>query len=331
MKRNAVALRFLGVCCVVLCLITGRAAAAEPAGPAGQALTQEVKGGVLAGTLMLPAATGKMPVALIIAGSGPTDRDGNSTVPGFRSDSLKLLAAALAQQGIASLRYDKRGIGASRAAMPSESALRFDDYVDDAARWLATLKADPRFSNVVVIGHSEGALIGMLAAANAGADGFVSLAGIADGFAVVLRKQLAGKMAPAQLAESERILTALEHGATVADVPPGLAMLFRPSVQPYLISVMKYAPAERFATLRIPALIVQGETDVQVGVDQAVKLKAAKPDALLVTIPGMNHALKAATSDIAQQKAAYGDPALPLHPQLAPAIVGFVRSLKQAN
>jgi alpha-beta hydrolase superfamily lysophospholipase len=324
MKHNAALPRYLGLCCLFLCLLAGRAHAADPG---EQALTLDTHGVSLAGTLLVPPAPGKLPVALIIAGSGPTDRDGNSALPGLHNDSLKLLAEALAGQGIASLRYDKRGVKASRAAMASEAALRFDDYVDDAAAWIAKLKADPRFSQVVVIGHSEGSLIGMLAAPRAHADALVSVAGIADGLGVVLRRQLVGKLPPGLAADSERILAALEHGQTVPDVPPALAVLYRPSVQPYLVSILKYAPAERFAALRMPALIVQGTSDTQVSVDQAEKLKAAKPDAVLAIIPDMNHTLKQATLDPQQQKAAYGDASLPLHPQLVPAIAGFIHGL----
>jgi alpha-beta hydrolase superfamily lysophospholipase len=316
--------RFLGLCCVFGILLAGHAGAADSS---EQALTQESKSATLSGTLLVPAASGKVPVALIIAGSGPTNRDGNSSIPGFHNDSLKLLAEALARQGIASLRYDKRGIGASRVAVMSESAQRFDDLVDDAEAWIARLKADPRFSQVVVIGHSEGSLIGILAAPRAGASALVSVAGIADGANTVLRRQLVGKLPPDLAAQAERIMVSLEHGQAVADVPPALAMLFRPSVQPYWISMLKYAPAERFAALRMPALIVQGTSDTQVTVDQAEKLKAAKPDGLLVIIPDMSHTLKQATLDPLQQKAAYGDSSLPLHPQLAPAIVDFVRGL----
>lgn len=319
-----VAARCLGLCFLFLFLLAGRAGAAE-AGEQALALTTPT--GTIAGTLDLPAASGKLPVALIIAGSGPTDRDGNSPLLAGHNDSLKMLADALARQGIASVRYDKRGIGASRAAMSSESALRFEDLVGDAEAWIARLRADPRFSRVVVIGHSEGSLIGMLAAAHAGADGFVSLAGIADGLGVVLRRQLAGKLPPALASDNERILASLEHGQTAPDVPPVLLAFYRPSVQPYLISVFKYAPAERIAALHVPTLIVQGTTDIQVGVDQARALEAAKPDATLVIVPGMNHVLKAVSDDPAKQKASYGDPSLPLHPQLAPAIVGFIRGL----
>jgi len=268
-----------------------------------------------------------MPVVLIIAGSGPTDRDGNN--PAMRNDSLRMVATALADAGFAAVRYDKRGIGASFAVAPDESALRFDAYVDDAAAWIAQLKADARFTRVVVLGHSEGALIGMPAARRAGADAYISVAGIADGIGAILRRQLAGKLTPGLAAANERILASLEVGATVPEVPGPLVGLYRPSVQPYLISAMRYRPAEEMAALpiRMPVLIVQGTTDIQVGVDQAQRLKAARPDATLAILPGMNHVLKAVAADPVRQLASYNDPALPLAPQLADTIIGFLRGL----
>src|SRR6476469_1360645 len=117
--------------------------------------------GDLFGTLMLPANFSKGPVALIIAGSGPTDRNGNNPV--MKNESLRMLAQGLATHAIASLRYDKRGIAESKAAMKGEANLRFEDYIKDAQDWIDLLKKDKRFTKVVVIGHSEGSLIGMVA------------------------------------------------------------------------------------------------------------------------------------------------------------------------
>ncbi|MGJ7916062.1 alpha/beta hydrolase [Massilia sp. LXY-6] len=310
----------------MLTLMLGAAAQAADA-PAGERpIALETPGGAVHGTLRLPAGAEKMPVVLIVAGSGPTDRDGNSAMIPGRNDSLKLLAEALAQAGFASVRYDKRGIAASRAAAPEEAQLRFDTYVEDAAAWIATLKADPRFTSVAVIGHSEGALIGMLAAQRAGAAAYVSLAGAAEGPAAVLRKQFAGKLPPPLAADNERILGALEQGRTVAEVPPALAALYRPSMQPYLISWMKYVPTEQIARLRMPVLIVQGSTDIQVDAAQARALKAARPDAALVLIPDMNHVLKEVPLDSQHPLASYGDPSLPLHPQLAGSVTAFLRT-----
>jgi pimeloyl-ACP methyl ester carboxylesterase len=305
------------------------AAAQALAAPASeQPVTLETAGGAVHGTLRLPAAEGKVPVVLIVAGSGPTDRDGNSAMIPGHNDSLKMLADALAQAGFASLRYDKRGIGASRAGAPDESQLRFDTYVEDGAAWITKLKADPRFGSVAVIGHSEGALIGMLAAERAGASAYVSLAGVADGPGTILRTQLAGKLPPPLASDNERILASLEQGKLVADVPPALMAFYRPSIQPYMISWMKYAPAKHIAALRMPVLIVQGTTDIQVGVGQAQALKAARPDAQLVIVDGMNHVLKAVAADAANPVASYGDPSLPLHPQLVPAVVGFLKTAR---
>jgi alpha-beta hydrolase superfamily lysophospholipase len=317
--------RFFKLWTVLAILLAAPVSQAAPAPAGDQPVTLETASGGVHGSLRLAANEGKTPVVLIVAGSGPTDRDGNSAMLPGRNDSLNMLAEALAQAGFASLRYDKRGIAASKAAGPEEAQLRFDTYVEDAAAWIAKLKADPRFSSVAVIGHSEGALIGMLAAERAGASAYVSLAGVADAPGAVLRTQLAGKLPPPLAADNERILASLEQGKPAAEVPPALMALYRPSVQPYLISWMQYVPARRIAALRMPVLIVQGTTDIQVGVGQAQALKAAKPDAQLVLIDGMNHVLKAVPADPQRQMASYGDASLPLHPQLAPAIVGFLR------
>lgn len=299
-----------------------------PAWAAAQAahdadIVLDTPAGKLAGSLLLPAAQGRVPVALIIAGSGPTDRDGNSAMLPGRNDSLRMLAQALAAAGIASVRYDKRGIGASAAAMQSESALRFETYIDDAAAWIARLKADPRFSRVAVIGHSEGALIGMVAVKQAGANAFVSVAGPGAPLQSVLRRQLAGQLPAALNEENERILGRLELGELAGEVPPMLAALYRPSVQPYLVSQFRYLPAERIAALAIPVLIVQGTTDTQVGVDDARALKAASAQARLEIVDGMNHVLKLVPAGAAQLPS-YGDPTLPLAPALVAAITSFL-------
>jgi pimeloyl-ACP methyl ester carboxylesterase len=310
-------------------LLMAMAAHVLAAPAAEQPIALETAGGAIHGTLRLADkgdAAGKAPVVLLVAGSGPTDRDGNSAMLPGHNDSLKMLAEALAHDGFASVRYDKRGIGASKAAAPPESQMRFDMYVDDAAAWIAQLKADPRFASVAVIGHSEGALIGMLAAERAGGSAYVSLAGVAEGPGAVLRKQLAGKLPPPLASDNERILASLEQGRTAAAVPPALMTLYRPDIQPYIISWMRHVPTEHIAALRMPVLIVQGTTDIQVGVEQAQALKAARRDAVLAIVPGMNHVLKAVPADAPNPVASYSDPALPLHPQLMPAIAGFLKT-----
>jgi pimeloyl-ACP methyl ester carboxylesterase len=158
-----------------------------------------------------------MPIVLIIAGSGPTDRDGNSGALPGKNNAYRMLANALAADGIASLRYDKRGIGESRTAGIREANLRFDMYVDDAVAWVSQLHGDTRFSRVIIAGHSEGSLIGMVAANKAHADAFVSVAGVAHRSSEVLRDQLRPQIGamPELWQGSETILTALEAGTVV--------------------------------------------------------------------------------------------------------------------
>ncbi|MCM2331557.1 MAG: alpha/beta hydrolase [Pseudomonas sagittaria] len=281
-----------------------------------------VPGGILHGSLMLPATTQPAPVVLIIAGSGPTDRDGNNPAGG-NNDSLRRLALGLAERGIASLRYDKRGVAASRAAAPREEQLSVEAYVADAVAWGQLLKADPRFSQLILLGHSEGALIATLAAVDAGADALVSLAGIAHPLGTVLRDQLQGRLPPALAAQTEAILDELEQGRTVAEVSPKLQVLLRPSVQPYLISLLRQRPAEAFARVPIPALIIQGSHDVQVDLEEALLLQQAKPEAQLLIIEGMNHMLRIVPAD-APPLASYNDPQLPLAVELLDGLARFI-------
>jgi len=279
------------------------------------------------GTLMVPLPLGCAPAALIIAGSGPTDRDGNSKLLPGANNSLKLLAQALAEAGIASVRYDKRGVGASARAGANEAQLRFESYAGDAAAWIRQLKHEGRYASVTVIGHSEGSLIGMLAAREAGADGFISLSGPAERASVLLRRQLDPKLPPELARANDKILTALERGRRPGKLPPQLQAIYRPGVQPYMASWFRYVPAQEFARLTMPLLVVQGSTDIQVDTQQAALLKKANPAARLLVVDGMNHVLKLVPPDPVRQIASYSNPALPLAPELAGAVTEFIHAL----
>lgn len=284
-------------------------------------ITLATKTGNIFGTLTLPATTGRVPVVVIIAGSGPTDRDGNSPLLPGKGNTQKLLASALAARGIASVRYDKRGIAASRLAMSSESDIRFENYIDDAAAWVAMLRSDQRFSHIAIAGHSEGSLIGMVAARTAAADGFVSLEGAGRPAAMILREQLR-KLPPATYAQADAIVASLQAGKTVSDLPPELAALFHASLQPYLISWFRYDPTTEIAKLHIPVAIVQGTADVQVTMTDANALAGANPRAKLVVVPGMNHVLKHAPDTSSQTAilSGYTDPTLPVEPAVIDTI-----------
>jgi pimeloyl-ACP methyl ester carboxylesterase len=288
-------------------------------------------GGTLEGTLIYPTSPAPWPVVLLVSGSGPTDRDGNTAgLPG-PNNSLRMLAEALAGRGIASVRYDKRGIAASRAAGSSEADLRFDTFADDAAAWIRQLRGDARFTTITLVGHSEGSLLGMLAVRRGEADGFVSIAGAGRPAATVLHEQIAAR-APAEItAASDRILEQLKAGKTADSVPPNMGALFRPSVQPYLISWFRYDPAAQVRALRVPVLIAQGTTDLQVSVEDARLLAAAKPDATLVIVDGMNHVLKIVPADLATQVRSYSDPSLPIAAELVDAIARFVKTARRSS
>ena len=288
-------------------------------------VTLQTMKGALYGTLLMPAnVTAKVPAAVIISGSGPTDRDGNSAMLHGKNDSLKMLAEALARRGIASLRYDKRGIAASRASAASEADLRFETYIEDAIAWGNKLRGDERFSSVAYVGHSEGSLIAIIAAQRLPAGRLVSISGTARPAGDLILSQLKTRLSPDQFVVASKIIGTLTFGRTVTDVPMEFASLFRPSVQPYLISWFRYDPSAEIRRLKIPILVVQGTTDIQVMPDEARRLAAANPNASLVMVEGMNHVLKDVTSDDAAQLKSYADPALAIDAKLVDAIAGFL-------
>jgi pimeloyl-ACP methyl ester carboxylesterase len=285
-------------------------------------------GGEIFGTLTVPETEKRTPLVIIIAGSGPTDRDCNSPL-GVKSNAYKMLAEGLAKNSISSLRFDKRGIAKSAAAMTGESNLRFDTYINDVVDWVAYLKQDKRFSDIIILGHSEGSLIGMVASRKADVSKYISVAGLSRTADEIIKEQLKSQNLSQQLIdESDNILDSLKAGRTVSKVNLMLLSLYRPSVQPYMISWLKYNPSEEIKKLTIPVLIVQGTTDIQVPVDEARLLSSAKPDARLLIIENMNHILKEADTDRQKNLATYSNPELPLKPELLQGIVDFIKAKK---
>lgn len=281
----------------------------------------------LSGTFTHPAqASSRGPAALIIAGSGATPRDGNQ-------DTYKLIAAGLGAAGIRSLRYDKRGVGKSRPVVTREDDLVIQTFADDVVLAAASLAKRGDVSSVVLIGHSEGALLVTLAAAKFPAAGIVLLAGSGRRLDVILREQLASlPLPPAQeplRAQAYGFVDKLVRGERIDTVPPEPAALFRSSVQPFLISTFELDPAAEFAKLKIPALVIWGESDIQVKRGDFDALTAARPDAKALALSLANHAFKAApadTADRAAQLKSY-DKAAPLVPSLVPELVAFIGSL----
>ncbi len=288
-----------------------------------KAVSLETASGILYGTLTLPEhANETTPISLIISGSGPTDRDGNN--PLMTNNSLKMLAHRLAENGIASVRYDKRGVSESSTAMTGEEELRFEDYIRDAVQWAAKIRQEYALGPLSVIGHSEGSLIGMQTAMEADATKFISISGPAQSGDQILRQQLSDQPEAIKV-PSYQILDSLSDGNTVANVPPLLSALFRPSVQPYLISWFSYEPQKIISSLDMPVLIIQGTTDFQVSIAQGQMLAKGASRAQLMIIEGMNHILKKAPAQKTVNAKTYNQPNLPLAEEAVAGIVNFIK------
>ena len=285
--------------------------------------TLKTSNGDIYGTLSIPKGDKKVPVVLVVAGSGPTDRDGNSHL-GVNADTYKMIADSLLKAGIACLRYDKRGVGESAPAMKKEEDLKFDDYINDAIGFIKMLKADTRFSKVFVLGHSEGSLVGMVAASKEKVDGYISLAGAGERTDKVLKKQFYAQSK--ELGNKAALkFDSLLKGMLVSDADTALSGLFHSSVQPYLISWFRYDPQVEIKKVTEPVLIIHGTTDIQVGKENAEMLKKANPKATLKFITGMNHVLKQAPEERQGNIETYSKPSLPLCAGLSSTIVKFVK------
>lgn len=305
----------------ILLFAMGLASAAARAEVASQQVNfKSNDGAVLAGTLTLPAGTtAKVPALVLLQGSGPTDRDGNQP-PAIRTDLLRQIADGLAQKGIATLRYDKRGMHANapgRPANPDDYAAYFswDRFVDDAYAAYAFLRAQPAVDlhKVGLFGHSEGGLI-TLDLANRLAEGerprlLILAATPGRPLDAVLRDQI-GRLLTEQkanqnqrkyfLGENDRILNAIRDTGKVPDsVPPGLTALYPAYLGPFLQSWSRLNPAALAGRYPGPVLLIQGDADIQVSserdavaLDQALQ-KRSNDDHALIVLPRTSHNLKA--------------------------------------
>ncbi len=262
-------------------------------------------------------------VALIIAGSGPTDRDGNQ--PNLKNNCLKFLAEGLVEEGIATFRYDKRSIGKSKIDM-EEKDLRFEHFIDDAQYLISWLKKEMKFSKVIVIGHSEGSLIGMIAAHRASADAFISIAGAAYSVDKIIIEQT--KTMPEEVINIIKYaLDSLKNGIIVKNISPEISTLFRISLQPYLISWMRYDPINEIRKLHIPILIVHGTNDIQVSINNAIELSKANSYCKLEIIAHMNHIMKYSENDEYSNISTYMNPDLPISKDLITVLVNFIKGI----
>jgi pimeloyl-ACP methyl ester carboxylesterase len=291
--------------------------------------TEEVsvkgEGVLLSGTLFALPGPKDSPVVLIIAGSGPTDRNGNSILIPGENNSLLQLAEKLGDGGISSLRYDKRGVGRSRMTEGvTEESITITQIVDDARAFFEYLEKRG-YSRIYLAGHSEGSLIAMLLAGQVKSAGVISIAGTGRKAVDILHEQLTNQLPAGVVRRFDSAADSIAAGHTVKEVPPALATLLRPSVQPYLNSWFKQDPKKLIGTLDCPILILQGTKDTQIGEKDARLLHEGNPRAKMVLIRDMNHVLKIISSfDPAENRKSYSDPRLEISEQLVEEIVTFI-------
>jgi pimeloyl-ACP methyl ester carboxylesterase len=312
---------------VLAALAFALAALPAAADPAPVALDRPF--GTLHGTLEQPDGPARA-AALILPGSGPTDRDGNSPL-GLVSDAYRLLAEGLATQGIATLRIDKRGIGASGG---DPDAVTLAAYRADTAAWADRLRAETGAPCVWLVGHSEGAILAADAAALPDLCGLVLLAGPGRPLGAVMRDQIAAQpaLAPSLPAYDAALAQLIETGTPdTSALPPGLAAIFGPATRAYLRELVTTDPAAQLAATDLPVLMIHGDADIQVPPSEADPLANVRPDATRLTLAGITHTLKRAMpahdspeARVAASLATYADPSLPLHDEVIPAIAGFL-------
>ncbi len=282
----------------------------------------------LAGTLALPTGvTGRTPVAVIVAGSGAVDRNGNAD-PVLRANTYAQLAWGLAERRIASIRYDKRGVGASRAGVRPETQT-FDDFAGDVAAVVSAAAVDARLGPVILVGHSEGALLSLRAAAlGAPVAGVVLLAGPGRPFADLVRDQLTRQVDSTAGRLFAELFPRYLAGQDPGPVPEYLRPLLLPVNRRFAASLAGIDPLAAIRAVRAPVLLVQGGSDVQVSLRDAQALRDARPDAQLAIIPQANHLFKAAANqDRMVELALYQDPTVPIVPDLVAAVGTWIDGL----
>lgn len=271
------------------------------------------------GSLVVPNS-GSDQLAIIIAGSGPTDRDGNQNF--LKSNNLKKLAIALADNNIASFRYDKRIVKQIKTNT-TDPNIRFDDFVTDALDVVKYFKSKNEFKKIYIIGHSQGSLIGMLAA-KTDVDGMISLAGAGQSIDNVIIEQVE-KTAPMFTADTKRVFDILRSGKTTTNYPPALASVFDISIQEFMMSWMKYDPAQVINELNITILLINGTKDLQVEPAEAELLHAANNNSELKLIDKMNHVLFIIEGDAQENAKSYNNPSLKISEELIKSIVDFIK------
>jgi len=273
--------------------------------------------------LSKPVNTKNNILAIIIPGSGPTDLNGNQ--PKIKNNSLLFLSDALVRKNIATVRYDKREIAGSSSKDIDESKMNIESETEDLIG-LIDFYRTKGFDQIYLIGHSEGSLIGLLAAQQRDIAGMVSVCGAGNSADKLLKSQLQQKLPQPLLKEAEDIIDSLKDGKLVNDISEPLKLLFRPSVQPYLISWFRYDPSNLVAKLKAPLLIIHGDKDIQIDVAESAILHNASPDSKYVIIKNMNHIFKTINGDYNENLGSYTNPDLQINEEFSVTVINFIKN-----
>jgi len=269
------------------------------------------------GTLIMPKDNKKTSLVIIIPGSGMVDRNGGV------GNYLKQLAEELANNNIASYRYDKSSIALSKKKGVKEEDASFDDFLNDAIAVLDYFKTKDQFSKIIIAGHSQGSLVGMTAGQRR-IDGFISLAGPARTIDKLLIEQVVSQ-SPQFKGDMEKTFEIIKSGKIDENFNPLLVSVFRKSLQPFWGSWIKYNPQEEIKKLSVPVLIINGTKDIQIPVSDAELLHIANKDSELLIIENMNHIFKAVKSDDRIENiSTYTNSDLPISKKMVLGITKFI-------
>jgi len=266
----------------------------------------------LPGTLSYPAENS--PLIIWVHGSGGVDRYGN------QPQYIQQFRTAVNKKKIAFFSYDKRTANPNNRAFLKEGVL-FNDFILDVKEVVNHFKNDTRFNSITLVGHSQGSLTAMMALKNV--DNYISIAGAGETIDKILIKQLrAQSLEYANIAKAH--FKELKETGSIKEVNPNLMAIFAKPNQEFWSSWIAVDPIKALKKITIPTLIINGDKDIQVGVENASKLKAVKPNASYAIIQNMNHILKDIQKEADNIKS-YNSPEFPVSKQLIETIVSFVK------
>lgn len=263
----------------------------------------------------------KSPLIIWISGSGNIDRNGNQASYNVKADYIKQFRDSINKKGISFFSYDKRT--ANPENIKYKNDIVFEDFIDDAKTVIDHFRDDRRFSGIILIGHSQGSLVAMLASKNI--DKYISLEGASDAIDKVLVQQII-RQSPIAGDTLRSELNELRETGTIKYINPYLRTLLPKQNLLFLKSWMEYDPAKEIKKISIPILIINGIKDTQVLVDDAQALYYSNPNSKLVLIENMNHVLKDVQTDEDNLKSYYLSD-YPLSKKLINEVADFILKL----